>query len=505
MLNAIVPRFIKRLDKYFLLHYPILWISKIHYVLYFAVIMWALSALIGFAMPVNLAQPEDMALWYVMFTVLAIILFCVWLYKNTIFNVEKKFGNRHWTDEFKLFFLYTCTIFIYFSFAYPFSLVYSHKVANAVSTDDFIHDINILNESDAFIADNFYKYYSYTDTTTNTTHYDINRRVSFGENTPYMMVYDSIQHPGLLTNKMLEVGYNQRKKSDEAILEILNKRVEVFKRYHLEADINPADVLHTYRELCKRWQTDSNDVDLIRKSYSFMSPISRIFDNVAEAKFQVIFLLRGDFITFELYFTFYVCLIFLLFRNVRWQHFLVTIVSMIVVSILLLIISLLFPYYGDYDTYITGRNYNDRWLIYNTTILLIFLSTIIFTIVAVFQKKRFSAVTNIFMQVGYIIFPMMPLFIVFYIREYWGFCHNPNQEVYDRFAEAYKVSHQGQYDSLYSTYEYQYNELLNQYYNNQYYLCCFIAQWLGVILFIALVMPFMKSLFVKQLALPRKK
>lgn len=257
MLNALVPKFIKNIDRYFLLNHPVLWISKIHYVLYYATIMWLFSGLVGMVVPVNLSQPQDIALWHVLFTVLAIVLFCIWIYRNAIFNVEKKFGNRHWTDEFKLFFLYFISVFIFFSFGYPFAMVYNGRIANTVTTPEFIEDINTLNRAEPFIPVQFYNYYNYYDSTRQVTYYDINRRVTFGGYTPYAVKGDTLLFGNLKSEYRLYLEYRHDKQSDEAILAALRHRNLVMEKYGLGADIIPAEVLKTYKFLCKSWQTST--------------------------------------------------------------------------------------------------------------------------------------------------------------------------------------------------------------------------------------------------------
>jgi len=504
MLNFLVPPFIRKIDKYFLLNHPILWISKIHYVCYFAILMWGFSALIGVAMPLNLAAPQDMAVWYVVFTILALILFCVWIYKNTIFNIEKKFGHRHWADEFKLFFLYFLTIFIFFSFAYPFTVVYQQRIAHSVSDEALIQDINILNRADALIPTSAYEYYNYTDSITQKTYYDFNRRQSFGSKTPYIISEDTLQFRTLHSYFQLREQYLTDKESGQRIVEAYAGHNQVLQKYGLRPDIDPDQMLRKYKALCAGWQTDSTH-SLIIGSYSGYSDlneysIDRIVENIAEAKFRPIFLLRTDFLFFVFYFTLYVCTFFLLFRSVQWQHFLIMIVALAVLPILLFIVGQILPYYI----------FHSRGALFEFGVILVFITSCVCVIRSMIYEKKFSVFVNIGMQFFYILIAVMPMYIIEFLDNNTDLFHNSyREENYNYYADATTMmvtTESTPYPAeYYLSKEYYFNQLLNEYYRDQHALWFLGMQIAGVAFFIFIVVPGLKSLFVKQLALPRKK
>lgn len=500
MLNALVPKFIKRIDKYFLLNHPLLWISKVHYVLYYAIIMWLVSGLIGFVVPINLSQPQDIGLWYVLFTVLAIVLFCVWIYRNAIFNVEKKFGNRHWTDEFKLFSLYFFCVFIFFSFAYPFAITYNTRIAHTVSDAEFIEDINTLNRSEAFIPRQFYNYYNYHDSTKNITFYDINRRIEFGGFTPYMIGQDTLKFRALKSSYELKRDYEHDKLSDKAILKALSERNQVVQKYGLSDEVSPEDVLKTYRFLCKQWQTDNSHTWINNSSDDYN--ITRVLDNIAEAKFRTVFLFRADFLLFVFYFTLYITMFFLLFRNNRWQHFLITVVTLIILPILLFIIGQIIPY---------NSSFFERDLVFDTGTVLVFGLGMVFTVIFMISGNRFSAFRNICMQLFYLLFPVMPMYIVYYLRRHTGLFYNWNDySAYTMDAEMTEAlqnigAEHSEANVYYRSKEYYLNQYLADYWNHQYELWHMAMMIAGIVVFILVIMPLMKELFVKQLALPRNR
>ncbi len=178
-MKKLIPPFLRRIDTYLLLNYPVAWISKIHVVLFYGLITWTLSALSGLIIPINLSETQDLGLWYFLFTILAIVALCFWIYHNIIFNLEKKYGKRRWTDEYKVFFLNIACVFIFISFPMPFTAIYNSRVAATVSDAELIHDINLMNAGEAFVANNLNNYASNYDTISNENYFDLRTPVIF--------------------------------------------------------------------------------------------------------------------------------------------------------------------------------------------------------------------------------------------------------------------------------------------------------------------------------------
>lgn len=126
--------------------------------LFFGLFFWLLSAAIGFVIPLNLENTQDLGLWNFLFSILAIVAFCFWVYYNVIFNIEKQFGKRHWADVYKLFFIYAFCCFVFFGFSIPFSVVYNSRVADVVTDSELIDDINTLNTAEPYLVNDFTSY-----------------------------------------------------------------------------------------------------------------------------------------------------------------------------------------------------------------------------------------------------------------------------------------------------------------------------------------------------------
>ncbi len=88
MFKKIAPKFLKRIDEYLLANHPILWISKLHYVVWYGLLLYLFSGLLGYVMPINLTSSTDAGLWYVLLTILSFILSWFWGYRYLIFNKD---------------------------------------------------------------------------------------------------------------------------------------------------------------------------------------------------------------------------------------------------------------------------------------------------------------------------------------------------------------------------------------------------------------------------------
>ncbi|NEP89666.1 MAG: hypothetical protein F6K18_24100 [Okeania sp. SIO2C2] len=111
------PGFIKRLDRYLLLNHPRLWISKIHYVFYYG--LWA-NVILNFLVFIFFSESSQSHLIneFISFIIVIVMLielaaFVYWFLKQCLFNIEKEYGNFHFTDGIVEIVVYTmCTLII---------------------------------------------------------------------------------------------------------------------------------------------------------------------------------------------------------------------------------------------------------------------------------------------------------------------------------------------------------------------------------------------------------
>lgn len=487
-MKKLIPSFLKRLDQYLLLNHPLIWISKIHYILFYGVLLNAVSALIGWTIPLDLIYPQDLALWYFLFSVISVVILCFWIYRVVIFNIEKKFGNRKWTDEYKVFFLNFICVFTLFSFPFPFATIYNARVANYVNDSVLINDINTLNKAEAYMVNELGNYSSYYDTIDNKDYYDIRSFVQYDVNTPWHIKGDTDRFRDLMSYYQLKLNY-YKANSKTAIVKSIEDAFEVQKRYGLlpqPFDGDAQKLYSRYLELCKvspvTWEVYNKEFAANSNSYT----IQKIVANISEAKFRPLFLWEKEFLWTIFYACFYVSVLLMLFKMVNWRQFLITIVALIIIPILLFIITQLLPY--DYSI----GNYNYRSNAFMLLSVILFFICLVFTVKGSITRKHFSAFDNICTQLFYITFPFFPLIILVLLKQMFGLFGSSEYFVYDGSSD-------------YNSFEYIYEQLMMDYWSRQYHLWLTIMMYGGIGLFIVILMPLLKQSFVKQLALPRKK
>src|ERR1700741_1875919 len=495
MLNFLVPRFLKNLDKHLLLNNPLIWISKLHYVFYFTLILWIITALVAFLIPLSLTDLVETGLYYTFFTIIAVIFLSVWIYKNAIFNIERNYRNRNIADEYKIFFIYFLCVFLFFSFSYPFTYIYNYRIAHAVSDEELVSDLNTLNLADAFFVRNYYDYAeiqakqdSVNGYPNYTYEYDINQYRTWGKFTPYQLTYDSASLPGLMTQTRLMHRFESIRGNDAACLQAINGYISVMKKYELNFNYFPKTILSRYRELCKTRMTNNYNQNYFYdySNSDFFYRMESIMRNIVNAKFEVLFILKDEFNIPMFYFIFYTCVFFMMFRNVNWQQFLITVVTMIVLPILIFI-------FGQFM-----RSFLRDERFFQDTVLLIYLYCLGTTIYFAVAGKKFSGFISICMQLPNVLTPVIFLRAVEILRNQPALFHYYNYDYYNDVEKAAYYNGDGQYSSMMDQY-------YRDYYYNQYKWWMWASTIFGVVFYVLAFMPFMKEQFMKRKAMPKNR
>lgn len=483
--------------------------------------MSAFSALIGFIIPVEITQTQSLGLWYFLFTILAIIALCFWIYRNIIFNIEKKFGKRKWLDEYKVFFLNFICVVIFASFPISFTAIYNLRVALTVSDEELIGDINKLNIGDSYIINNIGNYETYYDTTKKTNYYNLKKRVTFENYTPWELRENKRAYARLLHAPELEIIYKHHQSEHEIKGYILDY-ISVYKKYNLDYNqfSNPVDSIYArYITLLKNSPVDGANFNY---NYYYSYELESTISNITRAKFRPLFIWETGFLIFIFYTALYLSLLIMLFKMVQWRQFLLTLLALILIPILLFIATQLLPYSGTSrdDTYVT-------------LLLITFGVAICFTFFDLGKTKQFNAFRNICAQIVYLGMPVLPLVIVAISRSlFYDYNYDyattetvpvAMAEVTDTIqaplidssisdsalialtqANTMDVMNSAVPNNYYNSFNYIYHQLEQEYWMRIYELSMIIAMYGGIVLFIVVIVPLMKQLFVKQMALPRK-
>ena len=489
MFKKIAPKFLKQIDEYLLANYPMLWISKIHYVIWFGFLLYLFSGLLGYAMPINLTSSTDSGLWYVLLTILSFILSWFWGYRYLIFNKEKNYGNLNITDEYKNFGLVFLCILIFICVAFPFVISNNKKLARLYTTEELIKDINTLNALEPYIPTTYYSYENSYDTTKKETFFNIRKFNNYYSYTPYYMLNDSVRF-----------GYNERYtnkgkdctpcKSIEEVKQKIIQHIAICKKYTVYADLNVDKLAQTYFNAYGVGWVSSNAIDVGNDYYK--EEVRIAFRNIYEAKFEPLFIWRSDFLWVVFYITITLTLILVMFKLNSWRQFLIT-----------AIILALYPLMAFIITQIMSSSSRDAtfdwfvFVLYGAAILSLFLTAK--------QKHQFIPIYNIFNQIFYLLLLFMPMLVVYYLHRHtdiFMFNYSYNYDAVTASANTEAVVEGVGKTTTYS-WQYFYDQWLRDYWQKEYSKWFSVAKY-GAILILIGGLPLMKSLFVKQLALPKK-
>ena len=486
MFKKIAPGFLNRLDTYLLTKYPMIWISKIHYVLWFGLLFYFLSAAIGWLVPVNLTSRADDGLWFILLTVLAFILSWFWGYRYLIFNKEKNFGNLNFSDEYKNFFLVFTCVTVFAWLGSPFVVGYNTKMAHLFTDKEIIEDVNTLNEIEPFIPTSYYSYENTYDTLKKQTFFNVNKANIYNSYTPWVYLNDTINYPTILSNYRLRLSY--KPSSDyNTVKAKVEKHIAICQKYGVHTDFTADEMAARYIKAQKTGWMDIQEMYLGNDYYK--EELRTAFNNLFDAKFGHLFLWNKDFLWAMFYVIFSLTLLLVIFKLNHWKQFLIMAIVMALYPLVIFILTqILFRSTNADDAF--------TWFVF-----LFFLLSIVSLFITANQQKRFKPFFNILNQVFFLLIIYMPMLIIYYLRRHTGLFHD-----YD-YYNAYEIAktainYRGETIAVYD-YRYYLEQYLYSYWQVEYDKWFLICKYLPIIILV-ICLPLMKKLFVKQLALPRR-
>ncbi|MDJ0509544.1 MAG: hypothetical protein QNJ64_09870 [Crocosphaera sp.] len=154
------PKFLKKIDRYLLLNYPQIWITKIHYVLFYGLLVnITLNLLTRFFIKSNtIVDFFDNIIPYIM--MFQAIFFLSWFYQQCWFSVDKEYGDTKNIDGFLQIVIYTICTLIIISSSLTMMTTAMYKVANTtpiISQNTNCNEqvnVTICNDIKEFITNN---------------------------------------------------------------------------------------------------------------------------------------------------------------------------------------------------------------------------------------------------------------------------------------------------------------------------------------------------------------
>lgn len=453
-LRSLMPGFMKALDRYLLVNHPHVWITRVHHVLFFAVIINIVAALLGLVFPISLMQVVDIDMWFGFFTIISIVCMAIWVYRFVLFNVEKNFGNRSWAQEFLNFFLALICVLSLSCLPFTFTKVLNEKTANLVANEELMHDINTLNIGDIYFPESGYEY------ATDDQHpgeFDFTSYVAEDVFTPWFY------RDSAAIFKSTRIAKEQLKQDTRAEkLRAIKEYLRVLKKYGGNIEKKPNEVLAFYEETVKAHQ-------VLRDAgyWEGKGPARKAIFTIAQAKEGDQDMFRKETLWIVLYLAFYLVITLLIFKSVRWQQFLIMLAVFALGPILLLLM----------DTFLHHITHERRGNLFLFMVIAIYVFCFIQSLVS-FANKRFSPFRSICIMVFALLTPVMGLVVIEYLHDTW---------IWRPQNTSYYLP-----DGTYV-------------YHNPYMEAITMAIWMGPCLYTVLLLPLVKESLVKLHSLPRKK
>ncbi|MHC5823791.1 MAG: hypothetical protein ACYT04_50145, partial [Nostoc sp.] len=144
--KILFPDFLDRIDNFCLLHQPRLWILKIHYVFYYALLINIIFFFIGFIFTIQVYNlPTFLNVGILIITISEVIALVYWLYKQSLYNIEKEYGNTYKTNGFLELLGYIACVMLIASATSIFYLSVALKSPIIISQANLSIDLLILN------------------------------------------------------------------------------------------------------------------------------------------------------------------------------------------------------------------------------------------------------------------------------------------------------------------------------------------------------------------------
>lgn len=493
MYKKLAPKFLIRLDDYLVVNFPTIWISKIHYVLWWGLFLHGFSALLGFLMPINLSRSGDDGLWFALISIVSFILSWFWGYRYIVFNTHKNFGVNKIRDAYINFILCFCCIAVFSTAGYLYVIVKQKRTANMVSTNVLLQDIYKLNVLEPYVPTNYYDYQNQYDTLSKETIFNLLLSTQDEVYSPYYLTnyYKNYQY----SEDASRLGYKSKKinpcKTLEEVKNKISEHIQICEKYNITTywlDVN-ATANFFYKYQTQGWISTSSENNFIANGRGYYKEdIKTAFRIIYEAKHNLAFVFDKDFLWAVFYVVFSLTLLITLFKLTNWQQYLITGIGMALYPLIAFIISQIFFRYNSDDCF--------TWLIF-----LLFGASTLSLFISARQNKLFKPIPNIFNAVFYLLLAFVPMLILTYLRSETNLFHyndsgyfNTNFTVSEIVAN--NIKHQV-YD-----WKYYYSEGLRNYWDKEFGRWFNFVKYFSIIL-VFLLQPFFTTLFAKQLALPR--
>ena len=325
MKNILNPSFLQKIDHHLLVRYPNLWISKIHYVIYYSLITTMIGTIIGLIYPFTLKNFPSVNVVYAYLFIPVVVLTILWIIKQMQYNLNHNYTESGPLEEFKRAIINLVVMTIIASQLYVLPVVLSQRektFLNPETEKTIIDGLHYLNVSQ--------RNYQYT--------YDFKTQ----KYTIYLTYSTNLSTDPLEKKRHPEVENYSKKliKSKEEIFQEIDAFKEWYNKSYIEIDhisLSTEELMERFFEIGKR----PNSYDINYDYYNTVILCSefdhmiREINNSVENYHSVLFYAAIYALPIAILL---LVMLISIFKQVFWQQFLITLgvglLSPVVVAIL---------------------------------------------------------------------------------------------------------------------------------------------------------------------------
>ncbi len=146
LLRKLIPPFLVQWDLYLLQRMPRLWATRVHYHLWFLLLVNVLAFGLGMLLPVSTLRCPDPEELFAYMMVPAVAYFAFWVYRVVRFTVEKRFGIRRPYAEVGEFLVHLASLVLIMTIPYTVACTVTWRISVLVGDAEFDEQVELLNQ-----------------------------------------------------------------------------------------------------------------------------------------------------------------------------------------------------------------------------------------------------------------------------------------------------------------------------------------------------------------------